>query len=45
MKMCVFKVSITFFFTNLFNSLYECPLEPVYIVCVIAGFVYFTQAI
>lgn len=45
MKMCVFKVSITFFFTNLFNALYECPLEPVYVVCVIAGFVHFTQAI
>lgn len=45
MKMCVFKVSITFFFTNLFNALYECPLEPIYVVCVIAGFVHFTQAI
>lgn len=43
MKMCVFKVSITFSFTNLLNSLYECPLEPVYIVCVIAGFVRFPQ--
>lgn len=36
MKMCVFKVSVTFFFPNLFNSPYECPPEPVHTVCVIA---------